>query len=81
MRDMDSGTLLKDLWIGDGTPERLLRRELGMTANLETIVGLLAVDEPSSGEFDDRLREPQYASLYRAAVARTTVLAQDRCDL
>ena len=80
-RDVDSGRLLEDLWIGDRTPERLLRRELRMPANLETRVELLAVDEPANGDFDDRPMEPHDASLYRAAVARTNFLAQDRCDL
>ena len=36
MRDIDSGRLIEDLWIGDRTPERLVRRELRMPANLET---------------------------------------------
>ena len=80
-RDVDSGRLLEDLWIGDRTPEQLLRRELRMPANLETRIELLAVDEPAKGDFDDRPMEPQDASLYRAAVARTHFLAQDRCDL
>ena len=80
-RDVDSGRLFEDLWIGDRTPERLLRREPRMPANFETRVELLAVDEPANGELDDCPMEPQDASLYRAAVARTNFLAQDRCNL
>ena len=52
-----------------------------MPANLKTRVELFAVDEPSSGDFDDRLTEPQDTRLYRAAVARTNFSAQGRCEV
>ena len=80
-RDADSGTLIEDLWTEGRMSDRRLTRELRMPANLEFRVELMAIDEQGGSEFDETPMESKDASLFRAAVARTNFLAQDRCDL
>ena len=80
-RDADSGRLIEDLWIEGRTSDRRLSRELRMPANLEFRVELMAINEPGGNEFDETPMESKGASLFRASVARTKFLAQDRCDL
>ena len=83
-RDLRSGVLLEDLWISGKTPERVVRKQLRVPRDIETIVEFVdGVDGEHDGmvEWDDRPMEPSEVTQYRALVARLNFLSIDRPDL
>ena len=82
MRDLDSGKLVEDLWIGRSTPKRLLSCELASTLNVGIQIELNAIDGPSEEvPWEERPMSPHEATRFRGTAARINFLAADRPDL
>lgn len=78
-RDSDTGVVMEDLRFKPSTPERIRRRALRRSRNLQVVIELEEDVETVQAESDEM--DPAEASRYRAATARFNFLPQDRPHL
>jgi len=76
-RDNRSGKLIEDLRIDGNTSERMLRRALRKSTNVDVVIEV----KPDVVEWESAEMSAGDATRYRAATARLIFLAQDRADI
>ena len=69
-RDANTGALMEDLWVDSLTADKQIRRALKAPTDLEGMVEMNSIDEPTTEEVEMAAMEPKEASLFRAIVAR-----------
>ena len=81
-RDLDSGKIIEDLWIGRSTPKKVMSCEIAKTCNIGIQIEMNSIDGTTEeAPWEERLMSPHEATRFRGTAARINFLAADRPDL